>query len=125
MITYYYNSNPYQTLEEAQAAASQMLLDLSTKPTLWCSVKRVTENSDGSYNIPVKTLADQEILNLEQGHLYSINSNITGDTLTGTSAEDTSLHVESMKKEFVEFSNLNLITAFGEIPTDADFSIYT
>ena len=123
MENYYYGSTPYTTLAEAQTAADEMLTNLQTKPSVWCIVKRVEANPDGSYVIPSETVPDAEALNLPDG-VYSVQSIISGENLIGLTAAEATDAISRLRTEFATSSDVSVITMIKVEATNADFSAY-
>lgn len=124
MGTYYYLTNPYDTVEQAQAAASAKLEELGEKPSLWCIVKELVPNPDGTFTVPTEALDDSVALNLPEDGYFSVSSEVHGDTYTGIGAVEAAQRIEEFRTQYVNYHKLNMITFFDEIPTEADFSIY-
>lgn len=124
MGTYYYVTNPYDTIEQAQAAATAQLQELGQKPSIWCIVKELVPNSDGTFTVPSDALDDMVALNLPADGYFSVSSEVSGDTYTGIGAVEAAQRIAEFRTQYINYNNLSKITFFDEIPTEADFSSY-
>jgi hypothetical protein len=75
---YFYINVKYGTEEEAQAAVIPFKFILDNEPTNWCHVKEITGSDASGWLVPVASLTDSEINNLDVAKTYLVCSNKSG-----------------------------------------------
>jgi hypothetical protein len=120
---YQYKSVDYDTLEEAQQAATEFKNVLETQPTTYCSVKRLGGDAENGWVVPAVELTDEEILNMSDGW-YSIHSQLQGQTHMPLTAEQALEKVQLYKRLHAQFFFANKILTITHYETDEDMSGY-
>jgi len=133
-IPFVYCDREYQTQQELNNAVSSQKSRLDNNPTDWCAVKEVTQNSDGSWQMPAEQLSDASILNLDASKTYSFATDVTGEFAVGLSAEEVSSKVNEVRTTYARLLKVNSVfvdvnwdqlgTEVVEEPTVQDMSGY-
>lgn len=133
-IPFVYCDREYQTQEELNNAITAQKNRLDNNPTDWCTIKEVTQNADGSWNMPPTQLSDTAILNLEENKTYSFATDITGSFSVGLSSVETTNKVNETRSVYANLLKVN--TIFVDVdwdqlgsesttePTVEDMSVY-
>lgn len=133
-IPFVYCDREYQTQQELNNAVTSQKSRLDNNPTDWCTVKEVTQNADGSWQMPPAQLDDADILNLDASKTYSFSTDITGEFSVGLSANEVSSKVDEVRLVYARLLRVNSVfvdvnwdqlgTEAVEEPTAQDMSGY-
>ena len=115
MSRYEYGLVGYETLEEVEAAVTQMKDKLDNQPTQWCVVKpMINPRTIAIYSGDVigydsgEALTDAQIKALSTSDtLYNIYSVFEGDNLTELSEEEVVEKVNTLKINFARMHEVN------------------
>jgi predicted nucleotidyltransferase len=115
MSKYEYGLVGYETLEEVEAAVTQMKDKLDNQPTQWCVVKpMINPRTIAIYSGDVigydsgEALTDAQIKALSTSDtLYNIYAVFEGDNLTELSEEEVVEKVNTLKRSFARIHEVN------------------
>ena len=130
MPKYNYATNPYETLNEVEAAVTALKNQLENNPTLWCSVKpqintrqmtlvdgtEITVFDDGD------ALSDTEIMAISSSDegLYHVDAIHDGDNMTDLNAEDAISKVALLRNSYARSLTADKYIEITERDTEGD-----
>jgi hypothetical protein len=132
-VTWRYKDVDYSSLEEAQQACLVFRAELDNNPSKWAKVKEVSGSSESGWVVPITSLSDNEIKNLNPEKHYSVSSPITGESLCGLTAEAAAVKVAEYRTAYAVYWNADSILrrdysgenpSFEPLPTTLDMSGY-
>ncbi len=122
-MTYSYNQQQYETVEQVNNAVAELKVRLDNNPTDWCVVKVLSGNAEDGWTIPTETLSDSEIGNLSEDSYYSVSSIYDGTSYVGVSGNEASQKVREMRTQYATGLRANTIIK-EYAPTETDMSGY-
>lgn len=122
-MTYSYNQQQYETLEQVNSAVSALKVRLDNNPTDWCVVKVLSGNAEDGWVIPSETLNDAEIGNLSESNHYSVSSIHDGTSYIGINGNEATQKVREMRTQYATGLRANTIIKEYS-PTETDMSGY-
>lgn len=122
-MTYSYNQQQYETLEQVNSAVLALKIRLDNNPTDWCVVKVLSGNAEDGWVVPSETLSDAEIGNLSEDNHYSVSSIYDGTSYIGINGIEATQKVREMRTQYATGLRANTIIREYS-PTETDMSGY-
>lgn len=128
--TWRYCNTEYTTEALVNAAVLNTKSRLDNNPTDWVIVKEISGSVVTGWLIPVATLTDSEINNIDTTKTYSVASVTDSDNDLGLTSSEATAKVNQHRVSYAAFLRVNVITREDDsveteyAPTNADMSGY-
>ena len=124
MTQYMYCSKIFNTLEEAEAAVTELKGVLDNQPIAYCGIKEVSGSEEEGWTaVTNELLTNEEMLSLDSSKHYNIHSNYLGESHIGLTAEETTAKLIVYRNSYAAMNNANILYV-GNPPTNEDMSVY-
>jgi len=114
-IKYVYNNKNFNTQEEAEAEVLVIKNRLDNYPTDWVIMKQISQNEDGTWEVPAVSLDDVEINNLEENGMYQVHCPYNGENLSPLTAAEATAKVNEFRSVYANWLNVTKILKMTKV----------
>lgn len=128
-----YCGDEYETEALVNAAVLNTKSRLDNNPTDWAIVKEISGSVATGWLVPVHTLTDSEINNIDTTKVYSVSSVKHSDMDFGLTSSEATAKVAEHRASYAAYLRVNLIIKYDTVdpsepteyaPTNVDMSGY-
>lgn len=117
-VSFLYMGGEYQSVEQVEAQAQIVAVEMTNKPSLWCVIKPVQQKTGGSLVVSADAIPDQDFTQIAEGR-YLVASKITGENVACGTAESAINTILRMRKEYADYMQVNTVSEIRQFAPES------